>query len=73
MIYSERTVNYVTKALISVEMNPFNKDTPVLRTEFSSPISVLIRGVSLYILSCLDQFPIVLLWMQLEPKTEFVM
>ena len=38
-------------------MNPLNKDTPVLRTEFSSPISVLIRGVSLYILSCLDQFP----------------
>ena len=30
-------------------MNPSNKDDPVLRTEFSSPISVLIRGVSLYL------------------------
>ena len=42
-----RTVESVTKALISVKMNPSNKDTPLLRTEFSSPISVLIRGVSL--------------------------
>ena len=31
-------------------MNHSNKDPPLLRTEFSSPISVLIRGVSLYVL-----------------------
>ena len=30
-------------------MNPFNQDTPLIRTEFSSPSSVLIRGVSLYL------------------------
>ena len=41
-----RREDSVTKALISVEMNPLIRT----RTELSSPISVLIKGVSLYLI-----------------------
>ena len=43
----KRTADFLSKAIISVEMNRSNKDIPLKRTKFSSPISVLIKVVSL--------------------------
>ena len=35
--------------IVKLKVNPSNKDTPLIRTLFPSPMTVRIRGVSLYI------------------------